>query len=178
MIHMDMVHKEHEVLVGNASSEERPALEQGILCRNGEKCNWKRNNRCTFVHPKKSDVENHKRNDHGANRGEKEQALCTNGPDCSWKRNGACKFNHHQDKSHGRWEQQPRQHGFKRHNNREHREEETEPVRPGNVRNPGEPVGWCLDGDNCRRKRFCMYKHTMWQHENLSFQMQSRQPRN
>ena len=168
MIHMDVAHKEHEQLVSSA---------QGIPCTNGENCSWNRNNRCRFVHPRTSNVEEHERNNPSSHRRKEERELCKNGPECGYKRNGSCKFSHHQDRSHGKWEQQPRQHGFRRHN-REHREEE-KPVRPLNVRNPGEPVGWCLDGDNCRRKRFCMYKHTRWQHENISsFRMPATQSRN
>ena len=178
MIHMDLVHKEHDVLVRNATREEWPTLAQGTLCRNGENCSWKRNNRCKFVHPRSSEVESHKSDNHSSRRREEEPELCRNGPECGYKRNGVCKFSHHQERSHGRWQQQQRRHGFRRHNRREHREEEEEPVFR-NVRNPGEPVGWCLDGDNCRRKRFCMYKHTKWQHENLaSFQRQAMQWRN
>ena len=157
--------------------EEWPALTQGILCRNGNNCRWNNNNRCKFVHPRRSNMEKHQRSNHSSHRTKEEPELCRNGPGCGYRRNGACKFSHQEDWSHGRWEQQPRQHGFRRHR-REHREEE-EYVRPGNVRNPGEPVGWCLDGDNCRRKRYCMYRHTRWQHEYLSsFQTQATRPRN
>ena len=176
MIHMDMVHKEHEELVNHAQNDQGPALAQeGEACRNGDNCSWKRNNKCKFVHTRKPNVESHNRNIHS----KEEPPMCTNGPNCGYKKNGACKFTHHQGKSHDTWQKQPRQHGFRKHNNREHREEE-EPVRTfRNVRNPAEPVGWCLDGDNCSRNRYCMYKHTRWQQVNLaSFQMQASQSRN
>ena len=157
MIHMDVAHKEHEELITNAQKEV-PARTQGIPCRNGDNCSWNRSNRCKFVHQRRTNVEEHKRNNHSSRRRQEEPELCRNGPECGYERNGVCRFSHHQDRYHGRWEEQPRRHGFRKHN-REHREEEMEPVRRGNFRNPGEPVGWCWEGDNCRRKRYCMYKH-------------------
>ena len=169
MIHMDLVHTREE-LVQNTQNKEWPTLKQGEACKNGDGCSWLRNNKCRFVHNIKSDVRSHKKAIHS------EAEPCKNGPNCGYRRNNACKFSH-QENNHGRWEEQPKQHGFRKHNNKEHREEE--PVRKGNVRNPGEPVGWCLDGGNCRRQKYCMYKHTEWQHENLSsFLKLARQSRN
>ena len=175
MIHMDLVHKQHEDPVQKAQNKEWPALKQGEACRNGDGCSWKRNNKCKFVHNTRSDVRSHEKGIQSTSRGEAEP--CKNGPNCGYRKNNACKFSHHKENNHGRWEEQPRQHGFRKHN-KEHRKEETEPVFR-NVRNPGEPVGWCLDGGNCRRKRFCMLKHTQWQHENLaSFRIPASQARN
>ena len=175
MIHMDTVHGEHEALVhSNEWPTPSQSGRQSIVCRNGDNCTWLKDNRCNFKHSKKPETKRHNTNNHNNTRQEK----CRNGPNCNWRKTGSCKFNHHEGRDHGEWQQQPRQAGFRRHNNREHRAEVEEERIYRNVRNPGEPVGWCLDGDNCRRKRFCMYKHTQWQHKNMSFQMQANQPRN
>ena len=72
---------------------------------------------------------------------------------------------HHEEANHGEWQEPPKQRGFRRHQ--------------GNVRNPGEPVGWCLDGDDCTKGRRCMQKHTYWQHLKLTaFLETSMQARN
>ena len=152
---MDLVHKAHDEMLNRA---ERP---NPAMCRNGENCSWHRNNRCKFQHSSRSDVSNHPSRSHSG----KEKETCRNGPNCNFKRNGACKFDHHSDSDHSEWQEPRRQHGFRRHQGREHREEG--PRRKPNVVNPGVPVAWCLDGDDCTKGRHCMQKHTYWQHDNL-----------
>ena len=157
LIHMDLVHKDQEELVTNSVS---PNPE---VCRNGENCTWLRNNKCKFLHSSRPVVTDHERRNHS--RQEKETDPCKNGPTCNFKRNGACRFSHHQDSNHGEWQEPRRQAGFRRHQEKEHREEG--PMRKGNVVNPGEPVAWCIQGDDCTKGRDCMHKHTYWQQDNL-----------
>ena len=159
MIHLDLVHSEH--VVKSADNKE--------VCRNGDNCSWKRNNRCSFVHKSSSDLSSHSRNNHSGQKREEEP--CRNGPSCGFRKNNACRFSHQQGEGHGRWEQQSRPNGFRRHLNSEHREGEPKPVRKGNVRNPGVPVEWCSEDRNCKRKRYCMFKHK-------SFHTRANQPRN
>ena len=153
LIHMDMVHKDHEELVTGAETPE--------VCRNGENCSWRRNNKCKFLHNSRPEVTDHTRRNHSG----QEKESCKNGPNCNFKRNGACRFSHHQDSNHGEWQEPRRQAGFRRHQEKEHREEG--PMRKGNVVNPGEPVAWCIQGDDCTKGRDCMHKHTYWQQDNL-----------
>ena len=150
MIHMDLRHREQEEQVSDSEK-----------CRNGPDCSWLRNQKCKFKHETKPEVEGHQRGNH---RSQAEE--CTNGPECNFRRRGICKFSHHQESNHGEWQEPQRQRGFRRHQGREHSEEEPR-SRKGNVKNPGEPVAWCLQGDKCTKGRECMQKHTYWQQDNL-----------
>merc|ERR1712083_384916 len=98
MIHMDEEHNEHEELMNRNAW---PTLEQGKECFNGEDCKFLRQNRCKFVHGRRTDVKTHNENKHSVRGKQEEVPLCRNGPDCRWRRNGACKFTHHEGRSHG-----------------------------------------------------------------------------
>ena len=169
MIHMDLVHKDNQQRVDN---EVKPNPD---VCRNGETCSWFRNNRCKFQHISRPEMKNHKRSNHSSK--ENDPRPCRNGPGCNSKKDGGCKFSHHQNPNHGKWQEPRRPAGFRRHQGRDHREEEERVYN--NVEFPELPVAWCIDGDNCSKGRRCMQKHTSWQHENLrSFWETSRNTRN